>query len=82
MPDTSTNDFATLADAQAAVEAHPLCQSFAVTPSRFVVFYPDTYKIPGGAAVDRGNDELAAMALLYKRIDDFWKSQRLQVERT
>jgi len=77
--DTSTNSFVTLSDALAAVYAHPLCQSFQETPTQYVVFYPSTYKIPGGVTVQRGLDDLAAMTLLYQRLDDFWNAQRLQV---
>jgi hypothetical protein len=79
MTDTSAND---LAVAQALVEAHPICQSFMSTPSQFVVFYPDTYKIPGGASVKRGLDDVAAMNQLYRVIDDFWNAQRLQVAKS
>lgn len=74
--------YLTVSDAQAAVEAHPLCASFMNTPGSFVVFYPDTYKIPGGASVPKGINQLAALNLLYDRIDAFWQAQRLQVSAT
>jgi hypothetical protein len=79
---TSVSNFTTVAEAQAAIEAHQLCQSFLTTPTQFAVFYPDTYKIPGGASVKRGNDDLAALTLLYQRLDNFWNAQRLQVAAT
>jgi hypothetical protein len=82
MPDTSTGSFATLADAQTAVQSHPLCQSFLVTPTQYAVFYPDAYRVPGGVAVKRGNDDLAAMTLMYQRLENFWNSQRLQIAKT
>lgn len=71
--------YQTASDAQAAIEAHPLCAQFMSTPGSFVVFYPDTYKMPGGAAVQRGMDDLAALNMLYDRIEQFWQAQRLQV---
>lgn len=74
MTDTSTVESMT-----AQIQAHPLCASFTVTPQKYVVFYPETYKVPGGAAVQRGSDDLAALTLLYQRIDNFWNAQRLQV---
>lgn len=67
------------ADAIAAIQAHPVCAEYFSTPGSFVVFYPDAYKIPGGASVPRGLDDLAALNLLYDRIEQFWQAQRLQV---
>lgn len=71
--------YQTESDAQAAIEAHPLCASFNATPGSFVVFYPDTYTLPGGASVPRGLDALASLNRLYDTIDNFWQAQRLKV---
>jgi hypothetical protein len=67
------------ADALAAIQAHPLCADMLTTPTRYAVFYPPTYRIPGGVAVQRGMDDLAALNLLYERLQDFWNAQRLQI---
>lgn len=71
--------YLTESDATAAIQAHPLCAQFTVTPGSLVVFYPDAYTIPGGASVPVGLDKLAALNLLYDRIDQFWNAQRLKV---
>lgn len=76
MPDTSAND------ALNAVKSHPLCQSYLETPTRYVVFYPSAYKIPGGAAVQKSGDVVADLTLLYQRMENFWQVQRLQVAKT
>jgi hypothetical protein len=76
---TATFPYQTVSDATAAIEAHPLCAQFMTTPQKFCVFYPTTYTIPGGAAVARGNDDLAALNLLYQRLQTFWTAQHLQV---
>lgn len=67
------------AEAVAAIQAHPLCADYMETPGSFVVFYPDTYRIPGGASLPRGMDELATLNMLYDRLEQFWQAQRLQV---
>lgn len=74
MTDTSTVESVT-----AQIQAHPLCASFVTTPQKFVVFYPSTYVVPNGAAVQRGSDDLGALTLLYQRLENFWNAQRLQV---
>ena len=68
-----------VSDAQTAVLAHPLCADFVTTPQKFVVFYPDAYTIPGGCAVQRGSDDLSALQLLLRQLDDFWNVQTLQI---
>jgi hypothetical protein len=74
--------FQSVSDAEAAIIAHPACADFTSTPTMFVVYYPAPYKIPGGVSVKRGNDDLAALNLLYARIDAFWNAQRLQIPAT
>jgi hypothetical protein len=78
----SASNFTTVADAQAAIQAHPLCAQFLTTPQKYVVFYPAAYTIPGGAAVAIGTDQLAALNLLYQRLENFWNAQLLQVPAT
>lgn len=73
--------FATADAATAAIEAHPLCVSFTETPTRYAVFYPAAYKIPGGASVMRGTDDLTALTVLFNRMEDFWNQQRLKVSK-
>ena len=82
MTDTSASNFATVADATAAIQAHPLCAQFMATSQKYVVFYPTAYTIPGGAAVAIGNNPLASLNLLYQRLQTFWQSQTLQVSAT
>ena len=79
MTATSTSNFATTADAIAAIQAHPMCSEFMTTPTKYVVFYPDAYKIPGGAAVPIGTNQVASLTLLYQQVDAFWQAQRLQI---
>ena len=78
MPDT----FQSSADALTAIQAHPLCAEYLATPTKFCVFYPSTYRIPGGCAVQRGTDDLTALTLLYQQLETFWAAQRLQVSAT
>ena len=68
-----------IASAQAAIEAHAVCAQLLTTPGFFVVYYPSTYTIPGGASVKRGGNDLAALNQLYDVIDRFWNAQRLKV---
>lgn len=71
--------YTTVADATAAIQAHSICSLFMATPMKYVVYYPPSYTVPGGALVDRGGDDLAALNLLYDQIDTFWNAQRLQI---
>lgn len=71
--------FQSSGDALAGVKAHPLCSSYMETPSKYVVFYPDTYRIPSGTAVQKSGDVLADLSLLYRQLENFWQAQRLQV---
>lgn len=74
--------FTSVAEAQAAIEAHPICESLTITSTRYVVFYPSAYRVSGGVSVMRGSNDLAALNVLYERIDTFWKSQRLQIAKS
>lgn len=67
--------------ATAAIQAHPVCATFKAIPAAFVVYYPPTYTVPGGAMVKRGapENDLVMLNQLYDLIDRFWSAQRLQV---
>jgi hypothetical protein len=71
--------YPTTSEAMTAIQAHQLCASMVTTPTQYVVYYPATYKVPGGVAVKRGNDDLAALNRLYDLLDNFWNAQTLQV---
>jgi hypothetical protein len=75
----ATFPFQAVSDAETAIQAHPLCAEFLTTPTQFVVYYPSTYTLPGGVTVKRGSDDLAALNLLWQRLENFWTAQTLQV---
>jgi hypothetical protein len=58
----------------AAIQAHPACAEFVTLPGKYVVYYPFPGKMPGGALADRKGNDLAALTLLYNKIDSFWSS--------
>jgi hypothetical protein len=72
-------NYTTVDEATAAIKAHSVCAVFQTTPGFFVVYYPNSYRIPGGASVKRGTDDLSALNQLYDTIDRFWTTQRLKV---
>jgi hypothetical protein len=71
--------YTTTADAVAAIKAHSVCALYMETPGSFVVYYPASYVVPGGASVPRGLNELDSLNRLYDLIDQFWNAQTLQI---
>jgi hypothetical protein len=61
------------------MKEHPACAMFQQTPLSWVVYFPDAYTIPGGMTTPRGDDDVASLQLLYRRVDDWWNAQRLKL---
>ena len=65
--------------ATAAIQAHPLCESFVAIADRYMVYYPPKYRIPGGATIVRTGNDIAALNALYRQMQSFAASVGLAV---
>jgi hypothetical protein len=71
--------YTSIADATAALQAHPACHQLDVRPTAYLVMYPPGYIFPQGTIQHRDGDDLTDLNALYDKVDAFWSAQRLKI---